>query len=87
MPRTTRLPEEMVVELNNGHMLTGMAVVLFLRGINVRDTGRFAQASSQVLSDYDVLNVGAAGTFIARQADSQANLRSELQARLRRAWP
>jgi uncharacterized protein (DUF1697 family) len=34
------------------------------------------------LSDYDVVNIGAAGTFVVRKRVSQAKLRSELAKRL-----
>ena len=38
------------------------------------DTGGFAQASShETMSDYDVVNVGAAGTFVVRKPGSRQN--------------
>lgn len=60
-----------------------MALVVFLRGVNVggHRTFRPSLVANQ-LSDFDVVNVGAAGTFVVRNRISQAKLRAELLQRL-----
>ncbi len=60
-----------------------MALVVFLRGVNVggHRTFRPSLVANQ-LSDFDVVNVGAAGTFVVRNRISQAKLRAELLRRL-----
>ena len=60
-----------------------MALVVFLRGVNVggHKTFRPSLVANQ-LSDFDVVNVGAAGTFVVRNRISQAKLRAELLRRL-----
>jgi uncharacterized protein (DUF1697 family) len=45
-------------------------------------TGRFVRASWQELSRYDVVNVGAAGTFVVRKPGSRTKLRAELLRKL-----
>ncbi|HEY4099909.1 MAG TPA: hypothetical protein VGM20_03410 [Gemmatimonadales bacterium] len=60
-----------------------MAQVVFLRGINVAGHRRFRPAVlAKQLKHLDVINVGAAGTFVVRQSISQARLRVELARRL-----
>ena len=60
-----------------------MALVVFLRGINVGGHRRFRPSLlAKVLSRYDVVNVGATGTFIVRKPGSRAKFRSELLRRL-----
>jgi uncharacterized protein (DUF1697 family) len=60
-----------------------MALVVFLRGINVGGHRRFRPSSlARELSDYDVVNVGATGTFVVRRPGSRAKLRAELLRRL-----
>ena len=56
-----------------------MALVVFLRGVNVggHKTLRPSLVANQ-MSDFDVVNVGAAGTFVVRKRISQAKLRAEL---------
>jgi uncharacterized protein (DUF1697 family) len=45
-----------------------MALVVFLRGVNVGGHRRFRPSIvARELSDYDVVNVGAAGTFVVRK--------------------
>lgn len=60
-----------------------MALVVFLRGVNVggHRTFRPSLVANQ-LSEFDVVNVGAAGTFVVRNRISQAKLRAELLRRL-----
>jgi uncharacterized protein (DUF1697 family) len=60
-----------------------MALVVFLRGVNVGGHKTFRPSIlAQQLKHYDVVNVGAAGTFIIRKPANQAELRVELQRRL-----
>lgn len=60
-----------------------MALVIFLRGVNVggHRTFRPSLVANQ-LSEVDVVNIGAAGTFVVRNRISQGKLRAELQRRL-----
>ena len=60
-----------------------MALVVFLRGVNVGGHKAF-QPSVFVreMPDFDVVNVGAAGTFVMRKAASQTRVREELSRRL-----
>ena len=60
-----------------------MASVVFLRGVNVGGHRTFRPSVlAKELADYDVVNVGAAGTFVVRKPISQAKLRAELLRRL-----
>ena len=60
-----------------------MALVVFLRGVNVGGHRTFRPSIlAQQLKHYDAINVGAAGTFVIRKPANQAELRSELQRRL-----
>jgi uncharacterized protein (DUF1697 family) len=60
-----------------------MALVVFLRGINVGGHRRFRPSLvARELSNYDVVNVGAAGTFVVRKPGSRAKFRAELLQRL-----
>lgn len=60
-----------------------MALVVFLRGVNVGGHRTFRPSLlANELSDFDVVNVGAAGTFVVRKRISQAKLRAELLRRL-----
>ena len=60
-----------------------MALVVFLRGVNVggHRTFRPSLVANQ-LRNFDVVNVGAAGTFVVRNRISQAKLRAELLRQL-----
>lgn len=60
-----------------------MSLVTFLRGVNVGGyrTFRPALLASQ-LKKYDVVNIGAAGTFVISKPVSQAQLRAEMLRRL-----
>jgi uncharacterized protein (DUF1697 family) len=56
-----------------------MALVVLLRGVNVggHRTFRPTQLIAQ-LREFDVVNIGAAGTFVARRATSRRKLREAL---------
>jgi uncharacterized protein (DUF1697 family) len=60
-----------------------MALVVFLRGVNVggHRTFRPSLLASQ-LRHLDVVNIGAAGTFVVRKRVSKATVRSEFAKRL-----
>ena len=60
-----------------------MALVVFLRGVNVGGHRTFRPSTLvKELSAYDVVNVGAAGTFVVRKPGSQAKFRAELARKL-----
>jgi uncharacterized protein (DUF1697 family) len=60
-----------------------MALVVFLRGINVGGHRRFRPSLlARDLSAYDVVNVGATGTFVVRKPGSRAKFRAELLRKL-----
>ena len=60
-----------------------MALVVFLRGVNVGGHKTFRPSIlAKELSDYDVVNVGGAGTFIIREPVSRASFRTELLRKL-----
>jgi uncharacterized protein (DUF1697 family) len=60
-----------------------MALVVFLRGVNVGGHRTFRpKLVANELSHFDVVNVGAAGTFVVRNRISKAKLRAELLRRL-----
>src|SRR5438093_7087561 len=60
-----------------------MALVVFLRGVNVGQHRTFRPSIlARALSDYDVVNVGAAGTFVVRKPGSRAKFRAELLRKL-----
>jgi uncharacterized protein (DUF1697 family) len=60
-----------------------MALVAFLRGVNVGGHRTFRPSVlARELSDYDVVNVGAAGTFVVRRPGSRAKFRAELLRKL-----
>lgn len=60
-----------------------MALVVFLRGVNVggHRTVRPTELAKQ-LAHLDVVNIGAAGTFVVRKPITHARLRAELASRL-----
>jgi len=61
-----------------------MALVVFLRGVNVGGHRTFRPSLlARELSDFDVVNVGAAGTFVVRRPGSRARFRAALQQKLR----
>lgn len=60
-----------------------MALVVFLRGVNVGGHRTFRPSVlAKELSAYDVVNVGAAGTFVVRKPGTQAKFRAALLSKL-----
>ena len=60
-----------------------MALVAFIRGINVGGSRRFRPSIlARELRAHEVVNVGAAGTFVVRKPGSRASFLAELQRRL-----
>jgi uncharacterized protein (DUF1697 family) len=60
-----------------------MALVVFLRGVNVGGHRTFRPSlPAQELSDYDVVNIGGAGTFVVRKPGSRAKFRAALLRKL-----
>jgi uncharacterized protein (DUF1697 family) len=60
-----------------------MALIVFLRGVNVGGHRTFRPSVlARELSDYDVVNVGAAGTFVVRKPGSRAKFRTALLRKL-----
>jgi uncharacterized protein (DUF1697 family) len=60
-----------------------MALVVFLRGVNVGGHRTFRPSVlARELSDYGVVNVGAAGTFVVHKPGSRAKFRAALLLKL-----
>src|SRR6202046_5931802 len=60
-----------------------MALVVFLRGVNVGGHRTFRPSLlAKELSDYGVVNVGAAGTFVVRKPGPRKQFRAELLRKL-----
>lgn len=60
-----------------------MALVVFLRGVNVGGHRTFRPSLlARELNGYNVVNVGAAGTFVVRKPVSRAKFRAELLRKL-----
>jgi len=60
-----------------------MALIVFLRGVNVGGHKTFRPSIvARELSAYDVVNVGAAGTFVVRKPGSRAKFRTALLRKL-----
>ena len=60
-----------------------MALVVFLRGVNVGGHRTFRPSIlARELSDYGVVNVGAAGTFVVQKPGSRAKFCAELRQKL-----
>src|SRR5215469_14166030 len=60
-----------------------MTLVAFLRGANVGGHRRFRPSVlAREMSSYDVISVGAAGTFVVRKPGSAAKFRSALLRKL-----
>lgn len=60
-----------------------MALVVFFRGINVGGHRRLRPSVlAKELAAHDVVNVGAAGTFVVRNAGSRAGFLAELRRKL-----
>jgi uncharacterized protein (DUF1697 family) len=61
----------------------GMALVVFLRGVNVGGHRTFRPSIlAREMRAYDVVNVGAAGTFVVRKPGSRAKFRAALLRKL-----
>jgi len=61
-----------------------MALVVFLRGVNVGGHRTFRPSIvARELSDYEVVNVGAAGTFVVHKPGSREKFRAALLRKLR----
>ncbi|HEY8519581.1 MAG TPA: hypothetical protein VIN61_05850 [Gammaproteobacteria bacterium] len=61
-----------------------MALVALLRGVNVGGHRTFRPTERATeLKDVDVINIGAAGTFVVRRPITRARLRAELESWLR----
>jgi uncharacterized protein (DUF1697 family) len=62
---------------------TPQALVVFLRGVNVGGQRVFRPSTlAKELREYDVVNVGAAGTFVVRNPGSRTGFRGALIATL-----
>ena len=60
-----------------------MALIVFLRGVNVGGHRTFRPSIlAKKLRAYDVVNVGAAGTFVVRKPGPRAKFRAELLRQL-----
>jgi uncharacterized protein (DUF1697 family) len=60
-----------------------MALIVFLRGVNVGGHKTFRPSIvARKLSAYDVVNVGAAGTFVVRKPGSRAKFHTALLRKL-----
>ena len=60
-----------------------MPLVAFLRGVNVGGHRTFRPSTlARELSDFDVVNVGAAGTFVVRKPGPRAKFRTALLRKL-----
>jgi uncharacterized protein (DUF1697 family) len=60
-----------------------MALIVFLRGVNVGGNRTFRPTVlAKDLSKFDVVNVGAAGTFVVRKPGGRVKFRAELRRRL-----
>lgn len=60
-----------------------MPLVVFLRGVNVGGHRTFRPSIlAQKLSEFDVVNIGAAGTFVVRKPQSRAKFRAALVPKL-----
>src|SRR4051795_4215602 len=60
-----------------------MALLVFLRGVNVGGHRTFRPSLlAQQLQEFDVVNVGAAGTFVVRKPGSRAKFRAALLRKL-----
>jgi uncharacterized protein (DUF1697 family) len=60
-----------------------MALVVFLRGVNVGGHRTFRPSVlARELSEFDVVNVGATGTFVVRKPGSRAKFRAAMLRKL-----
>ena len=61
-----------------------MALVVFLRGVNVGGHRTFRPSIfARELNEFDVVNIGAAGTFVVWKPGSATKFRAELLRKLR----
>jgi uncharacterized protein (DUF1697 family) len=59
--------------------MASMALVVFLRGVNVGGHRTFRPSIlANELKEYGVVNIGAAGTLVVRKPISEKRLRAEL---------
>lgn len=80
-----RAPHPLRALINSVFLYTcGMpSLVVFLRGVNVGGHRRFRPSLlAKELSNFDVVNVGAAGTFVVRKPGSRTKFRAALLAKL-----
>ena len=64
-------------------IIQAMALIVFLRGINVGGHRRCRPSIlAHELAEYDVVNVGAAGTFVVRRPGSRLKFRAALLRKL-----
>jgi uncharacterized protein (DUF1697 family) len=64
-----------------------MASVVFLRAINVGGANRCKPAQvAKHLSKFDIVNIGAVGTFVVRKKVSDSGLRKKIAAQLAKAF-
>ena len=59
-----------------------MALIVFLRGANVGGRRFSPKAVEAALADLDVVNLGAAGTFVVRKRIGEKSLRARIEAEL-----
>ena len=60
-----------------------MALVVFLRGVNVGGNRTFRPSVvARELSEFGVVNMGAAGTFVVHKPGSRAKFRAALLSKL-----
>jgi uncharacterized protein (DUF1697 family) len=60
-----------------------MASIVFMRGVNVGGHKRFQPSVlAREMADFDVVSIGAAGTFLVRRPIRQAALRAKIMRRL-----
>jgi len=60
-----------------------VALVVFLKGVNVGGYRNFRPSElAKALKRYDVVNIGAAGTFVIRKPIARTKLRTEIARRL-----
>lgn len=60
-----------------------MALIVFLRGVNVGGYRIFRPSSlARDLAAYDVVNIGAAGTFVVRKPESRAKFLAGMREKL-----